>query len=90
MRTYWGINGGENIEIYDGTDAKDKKVIYRIGVERIFKGEIKIIKPGGKQKIINNESRMKIVDVVTSESLFIEFVGRDGSAFGWYEFVSAL
>ncbi len=90
MRTYWGIQGGENLEIYDGSDAKDRKVLYRIGVERIVKGEVKIIRPSGKPKIINNDSRMKVVDVVANESMFIEFVGSAGFAFGWFEFVAAL
>lgn len=88
MRVYWGIQGGESAELLDGAEAKDKKAIYRIGVERVVKGEVKIVRATGKQKIINNDSRLRVVDVVASESLFIEFVGGSGFAFGWYECVA--
>ena len=87
MRTYWGIQGGENIEIYDGQGVKDHLVIYRVCVERVVKGEVKIITPAGKPKIINAESRSKVVDILVSEGLFVEFVGPQGFAFGWYECV---
>lgn len=87
MRTYWGINGGESVELYDGGDAKGKSVIYRICVERVVKGEVKIIRGGGKMKIINNDSRLKSVDLVVVESLYLEFVGANGFAYGWYECV---
>ena len=85
VRTYWGLQGGESIELYDGSQAKDQKAVYRIGVERVVKGEVKIIRPSGKPKIINADSRSKVVDILVSESLFLEFVGASGFAFGWYE-----
>ena len=87
MRTYWGIQGGESIELYDGQDAKNQTVIYRIGIERIVKGEVKIIRSAGKPKIVNADSRSKVIDVVVSDSLFLEFVGPNGFAFGWYDCV---
>jgi hypothetical protein len=90
MKIYWGIHSGESIEVYDGDDAKGKIVMYRIGVERVDKGEVKIVRPSAKPRIINNESRMKVLDITTNGSLFIEYVGKDGFACGWYEFVSAL
>ena len=56
-------------------------------VERVVKGEVQIITPAGKPKIINADSRSKVVDLLVSESLFVEFVGPQGFAFGWYECV---
>jgi hypothetical protein len=87
MRSYWGIQGGESVEIYNGADVKDRHIIYRIGVERVVKGEVKIVRGSGPAKIINNDSRLKAVDVTVKDSLFIEFVGPNGFAFGWWECV---
>ena len=87
MRTYWGIQGGESVELYDGQDAKDSKIIYRICVERLVKCEVKIIRGPHKPKIINNDSRSKVVDVVVSQGLFIEVIGANSFAYGWYEYV---
>jgi hypothetical protein len=92
MRVYWALRGGESSEIYDGGEgaSKDSAVVYRIGVERLVQCELKIIKQPGKHKIINNDSRMKIVDVATTGALYVEAVGNNGLAFGWYEAVLAL
>ena len=83
MRSYWGIKGGESIEIFSGDDAKAGAVIYRIGVERVVGGEVKIVRAAGAPKIINNDSRSKTIDLPVTQSLFIEFVGDTGFAFGW-------
>jgi hypothetical protein len=87
MRVYWMLISGEHAEIYDGADAaaKDKVVVYRIGVERLHKAEVKIVRPNAKPKIINVDSLVGTLDVATSGSLFLEVIGKDGAAFGWYE-----
>lgn len=90
MRTYWGIHGGESVELYDGGESKGKSVVYRVCVERVVRGEVKIIRGTGKQKIINSESRLKAVDLVVGDSLFLEFVGANGFAYGWYECVGSM
>jgi len=90
MRVYWGIHRGESIEVYDGAETNDVKATYRIGVERVVGGEVKIVRPHGSAKIINNGSTVKILDVTTRDSLYIEFLGADGFAYGWYEFLAAL
>jgi hypothetical protein len=88
MRAYWMLRGGESIEVYDGEDlAKGKVVIYRVGVERFHQAEVKIVRPNAKPKILTRDSRSTVLDVAVSGALFLEAVGRDGCAFGWYEAV---
>jgi hypothetical protein len=89
MRVYWMLMASESAEIYDGSDAptKDRVVVYRIGVQRLHKAEVKIVRPNAKPKIINADSRLSTVDVATTGSLFLEVIGKDGVAFGWYEAV---
>lgn len=91
MRIHWLLRAGESIEIYDGMDgpAKDKVVVYRIGIERLVQGELKIVRPIGKAKIINKDSRATVIDVATSGALFVEVIGTRGLAYGWYEAVFA-
>lgn len=91
MRIYWMLRAGESTEIYDGMDgpAHDKVVVYRIGVERLVQGELKIVRPAGKPKIINKDSRTMVIDVATTGALFLEVIGNGGLAFGWYEAVVA-
>ncbi len=87
MRVYWMLQGGESAEIYDGLEptAKDHVVVYRVGVERMIKAEVKIVRQKGPPKIINADSRIRVVDVAAAGALFLEVVGGGGSAFGWYE-----
>lgn len=88
MRVYWALRGGESSEIYDGIDAKEKVLVYRIGVDRLVEGEVKIVRNIGKPKIINNNSRSKVIDIAVSAALFIEVIGNGGFASGWYETVA--
>jgi hypothetical protein len=88
MRAYWMLRGGESIEIYDGEElAKGKIIIYRIGVERFFQAELKIVRPNAKPKILSRDSRSTTLDVAVSGALFLEATGKDGCAYGWYEVV---
>jgi len=88
MRTYWMLRGGESIEVYDGEElARGKVVIYRIGVERFYQTEVKIVRPNAKTKILSRDSRSAVLDVAVSGALFLEATGKDGCAFGWYEAV---
>jgi hypothetical protein len=90
MRVYWMLRGGESIEVYDGSDpdAKKKIIVYRIGVERMIGAEVKVVRPNGTPKILNAESRSLVIDVATSGSLFLEVLGNNGVAFGWYEAIN--
>lgn len=82
------LRSGESIEIYDGDGiAKDRVVIYRVGVERFVQAEVKLVRPNAKPKIISRESRSPIIDVATAGALFLEATGQNGAAFGWYEAV---
>ena len=65
-------------------------VIYRIGVERLVQGELKIVRAVGKAKIINKDSHSMVIDVATTGALFLEVFGTGGLAFGWYEVLFAL
>jgi hypothetical protein len=86
MRAYWMLRGGESVEVYDGEDlAKGKTLIYRIGVERFFQAEVKLVRPKAKTKMLSRESRSHLVDVAVVGALFLEVTGKDGCAFGWYE-----
>jgi hypothetical protein len=88
MRAYWMLRGGESMEVYDGEDlAKGKVVIYRVGVERFYQAEVKIVRPNAKPKILSRDGRSRVLDVAVSGALFLEAVGKDGCAFGWYEAV---
>ena len=91
MRVYWMLMSGEHAEIYDGSEpaTKDKMVVYRIGVERLHKAEVKLVRPGAKVKIINVDNHLRTVDIATSGSLFLEVIGAGGAAFGWYEAVAS-
>jgi hypothetical protein len=89
MRAYWMLRGGESMEVYDGEDlGKGKIVIYRIGVERFYQAEVKLVRPSAKTKVLTRDSRSSIVDVAVSGALFLEVAGKDGCAFGWYEAIS--
>jgi hypothetical protein len=81
------LRGGESCEVYDGPEgnAKEKIVVYRIGIERLIQAEVKVVRQNGKSKIINGDSRIKVIDVATTGALFLEVIGRDACAFGWYE-----
>jgi hypothetical protein len=86
MRVYWMLRGGESLEVYDGMDfAKDKVLVYRIGVERFAQAEVKLVRPNVKAKIISRESRSPIIDIAVSGALYLEVTGKEGCAFGWYE-----
>ena len=88
MRAYWMLRWGESMEVYDGEDlAKGKVIIYRIGVERFYQTEVKIVRPNAKPKILTRDSRSPVLDVAVSGALFLEAIGKDGCAFGWYEAV---
>ena len=92
MRVYWMLQGGESAEIYDGSGRGDPKpsVVYRVGVERLIRAEVKIVRQDANPKIINADSRIKVTDVPVSGSLFLEVTGNGGCASGWYEAVAAL
>lgn len=89
MRVHWTLRTGESIEVYDGVDgvAKDKVVVYRVGVERFHQGEVKIVRQSGKPKVLTKDSRSPVIDVAVAGALFIEVSGKDGLASGWYEAV---
>lgn len=89
MRTYWMLRSGESIEVFDGQDvlAKDRSLVYRIGVERMITAEVKVVRTVGKVKIITRDSKSNVIDVPVSGALFIEVQGQGGVAFGWYEAV---
>jgi len=61
--------------------------VCRIGVERMVKGEVKIVRSNAKPKIINNDSKVKVADVAVAGALFLEVIGPGATAFGWYEAV---
>ena len=89
MRVYWMLRGGESAEIYDGLDSisKSKVLVYRVGVERLINGEVKILRQTGNPKIINSDSRIRVIDMAVAGALYLEVVGKDAVAFGWYETV---
>jgi hypothetical protein len=85
------LRGGESIEVYDAEGvAKDKVIVYRVGVERFIQAEVKLVRPNAKAKIITRDSRSYVLDVATSGALYLEVSGKDGSAFGWYEALAGL
>jgi hypothetical protein len=90
MRVYWMLRGGESAEIYDGAEIEDAKpVVYRVGVERLVEAEVKIVRQDAGAKIINSDSRLKVIDIAVAGALFLEVSGERGVAFGWYEAVVA-
>ena len=91
MRVHWMLRSGESIEIYDGDGiAKERVIVYRVGVERFVQAEVKLVRPNAKAKVISKESRSPIIDVAVAGALFLEATGKDGCAFGWYEAVVEL